>query len=83
MDKLEKDLVQVAEINGLIQELKRSLELFERGEKEGAMERIVLVEERVEALNERELTEDEKIERKLSQVLENLKWVEENGELTS
>ncbi|MFP4201831.1 MAG: hypothetical protein ACLFSX_02655 [Candidatus Acetothermia bacterium] len=83
MDKLEKDLVQVAEINGLIQELKRSLELFERGEKEGAMERIVLVEERVEALNERELTEDEKIEGKLSQVLENLKWVEENGELTS
>jgi hypothetical protein len=80
MDRLVEGISLVEEVNGLIQSLQESLDLFERGKDEVALEKIDSVEEGIEDLKIGELPGREEIEEMLSDARTNLEWVSENAD---
>ena len=80
MDELVEGLELVEEVNELIQELQESLELFKRGDKESALEKIDSVEEDIEALKLGDLPDRREIEEMLSGALNDLEWVSEHAD---
>ena len=80
MDRIVEGLELVEEVNGLVQNLQESLELFNRGEGETALEKIRAVKRDIDNLEVEELPDQEDIEEKLSAVRTNLEWVSQNGD---
>jgi len=80
MDKLVKGLALVEEVNGLIEKLQESLELFERGKEDSALARINSVEEGIESLTVGNLPGRDRIEARLTDARENLEWVSSNAD---
>jgi len=80
MDRLVEGITLVEEVNGLIQSLQESLDLFERGKEEIALEKINSVEKGIEDLKIEELPDREEIEERLSDARTNLEWVSENAD---
>lgn len=80
MDRLVEGITLVEEVNGLIQSLQESLDLFERGKEEIALEKINSVEEGIEDLKIGELPDRKEIEERLSDARTNLEWVSENAD---
>ncbi len=84
MNRFASALDHVDEINGLIYDLKVCLDLFEEGDKEGALERLERSEEGIEGLlsslpEDASLPEDgEEIEANLSSALDQISWISEN-----
>jgi|GEM_PF-2348161 len=80
MDRLVEGITLVEEVNGLIQSLQESLDLFERGKEEIALEKINSVEKGIEDLKIEELPDRDEIEERLSDARTNLEWVSENAD---
>jgi len=80
---LEEDLVQVEKITSLIRELQSTLELFDRGKKGEALEKISDLEADIEELEGSGLAQNAEVKENLAQVLEHLEWVEENKDRSS
>lgn len=80
---LDEGLAQVGRITSMIHDLQSTLELFERGRKGEALEKISHLEEEVQNLEGSVLADAEKEKEKLDQVLEHLEWVEENEDRAS
>lgn len=79
MEKLAEELAHIAEINGLIQDLQETLDLFERGNKEAALDKIGAVQASLEDLRGKELSNREGVEATLDQVQDHLEWIRENA----
>ena len=80
---LEDELAQVERITSLIRELQSTLELFDRGNKGEALEKIGEIEGEIEELAGSGLAQDAEVKEKLALVLEHLEWVEENEDRSS
>lgn len=80
---LEKDLVRAEMITNLISKLKSTLDLFEKGNKGEAMEKISQVEGALEELGDSDLVREDEVNEKLALVLEHLEWVKENEDRSS
>ena len=83
MDKLIEGLSLVEEVNGLIENLQESLELFKKGEEESALARISETEKGIDDLGLGELPEREEIAEKLAEARKDLEWVTENANRVS
>lgn len=82
MEKLAEKLADIAEINDLIQSLQESMELFERGSQELALEKINDVMADLEDLKEEELSNQKEVEANLDHVLGHLEWIRQNADET-
>ncbi|MBS3814003.1 MAG: hypothetical protein V5A79_01950 [Candidatus Bipolaricaulota bacterium] len=82
MEKLAKKLADIAEINDLIQNLQESMELFERGSQELALEKIDDVVAGLEDLEEEELSDQKEVEANLDQVMDHLEWIRKKADET-
>lgn len=82
MEKLAEKLADIAEINDLIQNLQESMELFERGSQELALEKINDVMADLEDLKEEELSNQKEVEANLDHVLGHLEWIRQNADET-
>jgi predicted component of type VI protein secretion system len=82
MEKLAEKLADIAEINDLIQSLQESMELFERGSQELALEKINDVMAGLEDLKEEELSNQKEVEANLDHVLGHLEWIRQNADET-
>lgn len=82
MEKLAEKLADIAEINDLIQSLQESMELFERGSQELALEKINDVITGLEDLKEEELSSQKEVEANLDHVLGHLEWIRQNADET-
>ncbi|MBS3740118.1 hypothetical protein KGY47_01950 [Candidatus Bipolaricaulota bacterium] len=82
MEKLAKKLADIAEINDLIQTLQESMELFERGSQELALEKIDDVVAGLEDLEEEELSNQKEVEANLDQVMDHLEWIRKKADET-
>lgn len=80
MDEIVEVLGLVEEVNGLIENLQESLELFKRGRKDSALAKINSVEEGIEDLDVKDLPGRGRIEKNLSDALADLEWVNENSD---
>lgn len=80
---LEEDLVQVERVTSLIRELQATLELFDRGKKREALEKISDLEGDIEELAGSGLAQDSEVKERLALVLKHLEWVEENEDRSS
>jgi hypothetical protein len=83
LDDLDEGLAQVGRITSMIRDLQATLELFERGRKGEALEKISHLEEEVQDLEGSVLADEEEAKEKLALVLEHLEWVEENEDRAS
>ena len=82
MEELAEKLADIAEINDLIQSLQESMELFERGSQELALEKINDVMAGLEDLKEEELSNQKEVEANLDHVLGHLEWIRQNADET-
>lgn len=82
MEKLAEKLADIAEINDLVQSLQESMELFERGSQELALEKINHVMAGLEDLKEEELSNQKEVEANLDHVLGHLEWIRQNADET-
>ncbi|MFW6104445.1 MAG: hypothetical protein ACOC6I_01235 [Candidatus Bipolaricaulota bacterium] len=82
MEKLAEKLADIAEINDLIQSLQESIELFERGSQELALEKINDVMAGLEVLKEEELSNQKEVKANLEHVMEHLEWIREKADET-
>lgn len=82
MEKLAEKLADIAEINDLIQNLQESIELFERGSQELALEKINDVMAGLEVLKEEELSNQKEVKANLEHVMEHLEWIREKADET-
>lgn len=80
MDKLVEGLALVEEVSQLIDHLHESLELFERGEADSALEKINSVEESIEDLNIEDLPEPVEVDEKVSLARNHLEWISDNAD---
>lgn len=80
MEKLAEKLADIAEINNLIQSLQESMELFERGSQELALEKINDVITGLGDLKEEELSSQKEVEANLDHVLGHLEWIRQNAD---
>ena len=82
MEELAEKLADIVEINDLIQSLQESMELFERGSQELALEKINDVMAGLEDLKEEELSNQKEVEANLDHVLGHLEWIRQNADET-
>jgi len=82
MEKLAEKLADIADINDLIQSLQESMELFERGSQELALEKINDVMAGLEDLKKEELSNQKEVEANLDHVLGHLEWIRQNADET-
>lgn len=84
MKQIVESLEKVSEINGLINDLKVCLELFDKGEKKGALEKLEESEQGIQdllvELPEKGLLPQngDSVERNLGAALSQLNWISEN-----